>query len=59
MSALKRDPSGRRLQVSEQDEKNVERENIWTEDPDVEAHKKKVAEEPEEDDADFEAHKKK
>jgi hypothetical protein len=45
--------------VSEQDEKNWERETTGSEEPDVEAHKKKVAEEPDEEDADFEAHKKK
>jgi hypothetical protein len=46
--------------MSEQDEKGLEREGETSESPDVEAHKKKVAEEPrDEEDADFEAHKKK
>ena len=45
--------------MSDQDEKSWEREGVGSEEPDVEAHKKKVAEEPEDDDADFEAHKKK
>jgi hypothetical protein len=45
--------------MSDKDEKGLERE-LSVEKPDVEAHKKKVAEEPrDEDDADFEAHKKK
>jgi hypothetical protein len=45
--------------MSDKDQENIEREGR-SEDPDVEAHKKKVAEEPQnEEDADFEAHKKK